>query len=201
MSESISFIVPYRWLEDRAGRLENTLRQLGELVRSPDEILVIVMPTNEIWCRAVAINRGVRAARNEWVCVTSIDMDWSGFNLERLRKYLVGDRFIEFPHPIPGRPDLEKGGDVTVFRRSTWERLGGFDEDFKGWGWEDIDWRDRCREDGVEVFCAHDLPIPHIPHPVYTEAPYWVGQLKPFYEWKRAIRAERRRWLEDLGLR
>jgi len=197
----ISFVVPYRWLADRAGRLEQTLRQLGELIVTPDEIIVPVMPSNELWCRAAAINKGVAAAINEWILVTSIDLDWTSFDVDDFRsRYLRGDPLITFMHPVPGMPEAEKGGDAMAFRKSSWRRLGGFDEDYKGWGWEDIDWVERCREEGLELIQA-DIELPHIPHPVYETAPYWVGQLGPFHEWKMSMRAERRRWLENLGLR
>ena len=51
-----------------------------------------------------------------------------------------------------------------AIRREWFEKLRGFDEDFKGYGWEDDDFADRLRREGVE-FVFTDILVHHQWHP------------------------------------
>jgi hypothetical protein len=65
------------------------------------------------------------------------------------------------PHParpIPAGDALESGGDHRLFwslsfalTRATWERIGGFCEDYVGYGGEDTDFGQSARAHGVDL--------------------------------------------------
>ena len=57
--------------------------------------------------------------------------------------------------------NLEAGGSVAVARQA-WEAIGGFDEEFIGWGGEDIEFWDRCLT--RNVWSHGYLPIVHLWH-------------------------------------
>jgi len=58
-------------------------------------------------------------------------------------------------------------GGTTAVRRDVFERIGGFDEDFVGWGGEDNEFFDRLRS--TRLHEAAYLPFLHLNHPVNAE--------------------------------
>lgn len=51
-------------------------------------------------------------------------------------------------------------GNVSV-RRDTYARVGGYDDAFRAYGWEDVDWGYRLHTAGVPVVLAPELETPH----------------------------------------
>jgi glycosyltransferase involved in cell wall biosynthesis len=47
--------------------------------------------------------------------------------------------------------------------------VGGFDENFRGWGWEDIEFGFRLSAKGVKLFFSHEAWGIHYPHPARLE--------------------------------
>lgn len=75
------------------------------------------------------------------------------------------------PAPAPG--EIERGGNHSLFwslsfavRREVWERLGGFDEEFVGYGAEDTDFGWRARHAGVGLSWIGSARAYHQHHPV-----------------------------------
>lgn len=52
-------------------------------------------------------------------------------------------------------------GNVSV-SRSTWERVGPYDERFRGYGWEDVDWGYRLNQVGVPIVLDPFLETRHL---------------------------------------
>lgn len=52
------------------------------------------------------------------------------------------------------------GGNVSV-DRATWDRVGGYDETFRAYGWEDVDWGYRLTEAGVPIEVVPGLETDH----------------------------------------
>ena len=51
-------------------------------------------------------------------------------------------------------------GNVSV-TRETWERVGPYDEAFRAYGWEDVDWGYRLAELGIPVVLEPSLETEH----------------------------------------
>lgn len=45
--------------------------------------------------------------------------------------------------------------------KEIWEQVGPYDEDFREYGWEDVDWGFRLMECGHEILVSPDLSTPH----------------------------------------
>lgn len=112
------------------------------------------------------------ASRGRLLCgpVTYLDPPGpGGYDLARLTA-------LDRPHPArpappPGQTML--GGSHELFwslsfavDAATWQRIGGFDERYSGYGGEDTDFGQRAREAGVELAWAGDARAYHQYHPV-----------------------------------
>lgn len=90
------------------------------------------------------------------------------------------DRLTEWDNPHPARPAPPPGARVPAaqtelfwslsFALSTaaWERIGGFDEDFVGYGGEDTDFAFRARDRGVGLTWLGSARAFHQYHPVQS---------------------------------
>ncbi|MET0886987.1 MAG: glycosyltransferase family A protein [Mycetocola sp.] len=61
------------------------------------------------------------------------------------------------------------GGNVSI-RRSTFERIGGYDHRYRGYGWEDFDFGYRLAQAGVPIVLADDAEVLHYLASTSTEA-------------------------------
>ncbi|MGB4135986.1 MAG: glycosyltransferase family A protein, partial [Microbacterium sp.] len=59
-------------------------------------------------------------------------------------------------------------GNVSV-TRGTYDAVGGYDADYRAYGWEDVDWGYRLSRLGAEVVLAPELETPHHIAAVTTE--------------------------------
>ncbi|MCM8832032.1 MAG: galactosyltransferase-related protein, partial [Candidatus Omnitrophica bacterium] len=59
--------------------------------------------------------------------------------------------------------DFLTGGCLLV-RRKTWEIVGGFDENFYLYGWEDADWCKRAKEKKVKLIYFPEAEFLHLLH-------------------------------------
>jgi GT2 family glycosyltransferase len=139
------------------------------------------------YCRAWAFNVGVRQARGPILVLHDNDMlvpaDYAARILYHIRQgYAVANlkRFIFYlsethslrvftraasltaqaPETIV--QNLEAGGSVAITREE-YERIGGFDEAFVGWGGEDNEFWERAQT--LKVWPYGYLPLVHLWHP------------------------------------
>ncbi|MER7760973.1 galactosyltransferase-related protein [Streptomyces sp. NPDC097619] len=92
-----------------------------------------------------------------------------------------GYRLADLPHmaaPHPGRPApapdrLLTGGDPNLFwslsfalTATTWRRVGGFCEEYTGYGGEDTDFAHLAQRAGVDLCWLGGAPVHHQYHPV-----------------------------------
>ena len=71
------------------------------------------------------------------------------------------ERFRDGAHAAP--PDTRWrywGGNVSV-DRETWDRVGPYDESYRGYGWEDVDWGYRVHSAGVPITVVPELETDH----------------------------------------
>ncbi len=81
-------------------------------------------------------------------------------------------------------------GNVSV-TRETWQRVGGYDEGFRAYGWEDVDWGYRLAQAGVPVVLDPSLETEHriaaTTTAMRTERAYYSGAARRRFEAKHAI--------------
>ena len=108
---------------------------------------------------ARARNIGARAAQTEFICFVDADVilneDLGAWLRQQARPgafYLSGVR---------GRPELSG---FVVCRKAHFEKAGGYDEVFRGWGGEDKDFYDRLRLLGLRAAAIPSTALTPIPH-------------------------------------
>lgn len=137
------------------------------------------------YCRAATFNEAVRIARGEVVIAHDNDMlvpqryaaevmarareGWQFIDLKRFIFYLTEDDTRSFFGGAPLRDDHAttivqnlKGGSIAATKEA-YLAIGGFDEDFVGWGGEDLELWERARAHG-RVYEFGYLPIVHLWH-------------------------------------
>ncbi len=126
--------------------------------------------SSDTWNRAKAINDGIRLAKmegREWVCVMSLDLDCRDLPFKMYRT-LEFYQFLEHYYVFDVRQGEQPhfadnwGGDIAMFAISLWEEVGGFDERFTGYGYEDKDFYMRVQ---AYAFQPPGIVIRHLPHP------------------------------------
>jgi hypothetical protein len=142
-----------------------------------------VMP----YCRAWTFNVGVRLARGTVLVLHDNDMlvprDYASCALSRVRQgyeALNLKRFVFYLNEAHSRnvfagsedltarapeaivQNLEAGGSVAI-TRDAYDRIGGFDESFVGWGGEDNEFWERAQT--LKLWPYGFLPLVHLWHP------------------------------------
>lgn len=68
--------------------------------------------------------------------------------------------------PHSRRIVVESVSSAVVVRRDLWERVGGFDEAFVGWGWEDVAFRVACEAVSARPIVRIGATLWHLHHQV-----------------------------------
>jgi GT2 family glycosyltransferase len=137
------------------------------------------------YCRAATFNEGVKIARGEVIIAHDNDMlvpqryasevlarvheGWQFIDLKRFIFYLTERDTRAIFEGAPLRHDHAativqnlKGGSIAA-RKEAYLAIGGFDEDFVGWGGEDLEFWERAHAGG-RVYEFGYLPIVHLWH-------------------------------------
>ena len=165
-------------------------------------------PTPDLpYCRAWAFNVGVRWARGPVLVLHDNDMlvpaDYAArilhhvrqgyevVNLKRFifflgethsREVLAGTAKLTERVPESIMQNAEGGGSVAITRKG-YERIGGFDEAFVGWGGEDNEFWERART--LKVWPYGYLPLVHLWHPSQPEKFKSAAGQQRFYQLTR----------------
>jgi hypothetical protein len=170
-------VVEQDWRERLPGHLPPWVRHLHTPPPTPD------LP----YCRAWAFNVGVRLVRGAVLVLHDNDMlvpadyaarilqhvrqGYEALNLKRFIFYLSEAHsrgvFAGTAEPTEWAPEtivqnLEAGGSIAITREG-YERIGGMDESFVGWGGEDNEFWERAQT--LRVWPYGALPIVHLWHP------------------------------------
>ena len=146
---------------------------------------------NMPYCRSWAFNIGARHARGRVLVLHDNDMlvpaDYAvrvlehvsdGFEVVNLKRFifylterhtesvLSGEGGLTDQAPLAIVQNLEGGGSVAI-TRAAYERIGGFDESFVGWGGEDNEFWERAQT--LRVWPYAYLPIVHLWHAPQAE--------------------------------
>jgi hypothetical protein len=142
--------------------------------RLPEWVRYVFTPCETDYNRAAAFNAGAEAARGELVVLHDNDIvvpsayarevvsrAREGFEFMNLKRFL-----FHLNEPADRTPTSVMqnavGGSVAASRRAYIE-IGGFDEEFVGWGGEDNDFWDRAYAHG-NVYDFGYLPMIHLHH-------------------------------------
>lgn len=123
------------------------------------EVRVVREPGHGIYNQCRARNLGARAATAEWLCFCDADI-------------VLAPEFTSTVRPLlqPGhyyRADaLDDAGIWGTFlcRRADFERVGGFDEVYQGWGDADMDFYDALERAGITRRSFPAALLRHLPH-------------------------------------
>lgn len=213
----VVILVPYRPISDRQRWLWDMVRPKLELFGWP----IFIGTCGEVWQRAVAVNDAARKA-GDWEvafiadCDTIPDhdgilraVDWvrstkggcrpheQRYMLDHTQSLVAVQRGVD---AIP-REKLKApwaGGGLDVVHREAWDKVGGMNEAYTTWGWEDSDWHVQLvvkaswdRLPGVAWHLHHDATDPR-PNP---------ESRKRFQQTLRENRAAIDVWAATKGLR
>lgn len=108
-------------------------------------------------------NKGIKKAKGDWIVILDVDNKLTPEYLEKtaykgdivatdLQYFEDSDEIFKTEKPTL---DIMKIGNVidanAGFRKSVWEKVGGYDENMPYQGWEDYDFWYRCLKAGYEI--------------------------------------------------
>ncbi len=160
---------------------------------------VIRTTTDGTWNKSHALNIGIQAAHGEFVLCTDVDMMFQDNFLTTLlstHRSCPGDvmvhcRCFDLPRQLPerewtsadfeqlrsraiNRPTMATGACQSA-RREFFERVRGYDEQFRHWGYEDLDMTWRARHSGLEIRWVSDrTAMLHQWHPTVRQEHPWA---------------------------
>jgi hypothetical protein len=187
----VSFVIGHRGME-RLPQLLTTLRSIaGQRAVDLECIVVEQAASREIevrlpsWCRyvfdecrtdynrAAAFNAGTVAARGAVVILHDNDIvvpalyareavarAADDFDFIDLKRFIFN---LDANGALASIMQNAQGGSIAA-RREAFAAIGGFDEEFVGWGGEDNDFWDRAESAG-RTFRFGYLPVMHLHHP------------------------------------
>lgn len=201
----ISLLIPFRDTGDRTGQLQ-WLQKRWKALFPEAEVIIEADDGRDPFSKTIAVNKCYRRATSDILAIVDADV-WvdpailikaaedirSGKanwvrpcgTVYRLTKDYTMD-LIEFspttPFPKIKEEHLERVtptvGLVAVFSRKQFEEVGGMDERFRGWGWEDTAWN--ILLDGISGKAqVWDNIVYHLWHPRARSKggqPIWPGQ-------------------------
>lgn len=166
--------------QDEQARLPGLLPDWVRHIHTPP-------PPGMPYCRAWAFNVGAQLAQGWMLVLHDNDMlvpadyaarlmalgrqGWEAINLKRFIFYLsarvsqgvfMGTAGLSAGVPQAIVQNLEAGGSVAISREA-YQRIGGMDEGFIGWGGEDNEFWERCQT--LKVWPYGALPLVHLWHP------------------------------------
>ena len=142
---------------------------------------------------ARARNIGIKQSNGKYIVSTNSDILFPDSFLNELlyhlksytESFLLWKRYNVNAKNVPSKTykDLLKiatpeddsaQGDCQVFPKPWAEQVGGFDEDYVGWGWVDIDLTERAGQSGLNVrLIRNNTPLLHQNHPTCQEARHY----------------------------
>ncbi len=203
---NVSFIIPFR--TDNGMREYSFDWNVRRLIHYfPDSEIIIQNSSEEVFSRSEARNKAAVKATHDYIVPLDADTVWNPESLDQAIRALekgspwviAYDTYLAMDHDstnnvLKGTPDLifnEKAyryevvqkdtgavGGFMVLRKDDLFKLGGWDERFVGWGWEDRAFAHaadkvigpHARIKGAIYHLWHPCPIEQtIHHPRYQE--------------------------------
>lgn len=135
-----------------------------------DKLQLILIADNQPY--TVNVNAGLRASTGDVVIVGNNDLEFSGSWLKELLSLIpeydiatcwTSDQKVKLSN---GVEEDAKFGSLFAMKREVYEKLGGFDEQFKGY-FSDLDYRARAMDAGFKIGKKLDLVVNHAAKATY----------------------------------
>jgi GT2 family glycosyltransferase len=126
-------------------------------------------------------NSGIVMTTGDWVIITGCDrimpQDWLKTFQEYIEKFPDGECFSMYSQPIEvvkervrGILDFKDGlkyvkglpFGARVIKKSVYDKIGYLREDFGLYGWEDVEWAERCEKNGIVSYVILDQIPRHV---------------------------------------
>jgi len=175
----LSFIIPVM------GRLHHVKQALESVLKQPDSQVILVdwscpdktaewaentfqekypnlktirVPNQEHFHLSRARNIGAHRASGEFLCFLDCDMILKEGFAEACLASMDSESFAMFAE------DSTSGfGGMIIVTKETFDEIGGYNEEFQGWGYEDTDFKDRVAKIVLKVRIPNNLAT-HIEH-------------------------------------
>lgn len=123
------------------------------------QVRVVRVPGKTTFNRSPAANAGSRAVNAPWICFFDCDILFESSFAEKVLPLLQPGHYYG-PYPIR---DLGTYG-TFICSREDFERVGGYDEVYEGWGQRDLDLYHALEFAGVKRRVFSSSLLRHIPH-------------------------------------
>lgn len=129
-----------------------------------EDVQLILIAANQPY--TVNVNNGLKAAMGDTIVVANNDLifpnNWLFRLTELLDNYDIATCWTSDQNPklSNGIEENAKFGSIFAMKRTVYETLGDFDEQFKGY-FSDLDYRQRALEAGFKIGKRLDLVIEH----------------------------------------
>ena len=159
-------------LGDHEGDFNRSAARNAGVQKSNSEISVIIdadnyIPLKQIW-------NAIQVAKRSNSLVKPFT--WFGYLTEESTDlfYEVYDSVIDFEPTYIQPPQKDFTGGAYVMKKNLWQKIGGMDEGFIGWGAEDDAFHLLCKGKGIPVryVDGHDYHLYHPAHRVTSEFNY-----------------------------
>ena len=163
------------WADWLPGHLRACMMSLWSQTLQPDRIVIgdfgcQPLPTRDfsryvrhvrgsprtLWNRSAALNLAFRESSAPWVLVVDADTVLLDADLTRSLRLRAEDAAWAICTDPDGTPHENGTGGCLMVRREAWEKIGGYDEGYEGWGMEEHDFIERLKLGGFTV--APPLP-------------------------------------------
>ncbi|MGE5582411.1 MAG: glycosyltransferase family 2 protein [Bacillota bacterium] len=186
----LSVLIPFKPDNGRRDLNMEYVRQRYQKLM-PELELVICLDYSEPFCKGKAVNEAAKKATGEIFIVVDADVIFEPELIRKIDLYMhvhhwlqpfkvcyllsqtASDQVMEQgpaakitfgPNQAEAAEIVEAGPLMNVMTRECFEAVGGFDERFKGWGWEDI-----AFSRSLDTICGNhfrmDETIYHLWHP------------------------------------
>lgn len=131
----------------------------GEWVeRNYSKAKVVRHPNEKYFNGSTSRNVGAAAAKNDWLCFLDSDMVLSPNFCNEVSKLLSNNSFFAVKECASGLAG------TIICRKSDFQKAGGFDSAFQGWGGEDDDFKDALYDLGLKCEFINVSLLRHIQH-------------------------------------
>lgn len=203
--ENISILIPFKSDGGQREKNWNWLKKRYELLM-PNAELCIGDSDIEPYCRSAAINNAAKLATKDIFIIADADMVFdinqikTGIEMLSQHAWVIPFTITAFltveqtnsllqkdPAIIMSNIDfagcryfMNSVSEVNILPRKHFEKIGGFDERFKGWGFEDM-----AFQSAMDNLCGafkriEDAKVWHLYHPPASEA-YYSQNASLFY--------------------
>lgn len=149
----LSAVIPH--LETDIGKRDVLSECISSFTGHYDELLVVAEKNDSLPNK---INTAVAQTRGEWVVVSNDDVKL----LKGSLRDLCTDAHVTTP-TINGAVNQGYSGHIFCIRRYIWDEVGGYDEGYEKFYFDDTDFEYKLRALSARMECVRDVDVYHPP--------------------------------------